>query len=477
MKITENQDGFYYKFCNGEKFTIRFHPTYTLLEHQGFESYVLNHYDCESIIKIILLKAVDSHYFLLSYPYQSEFEKILFLKIKEHWAKYSPPILERISSPTILKVHKKFNEFQRQMQSTYIPGYTPPAIFFEGFYEVPYLIKYILKYPACSIAVEYLNLLLRYSFYSEHLEKYKTKMSTVWAEEELDIRLYKIERNIPTLVYFEKHINAGLDNDIISCLESWRKLFSITERVSRALNKTLSNLSDTAGSNSILEFSNYSLVRPILNRLEIAVSSAGYDSRHSKIFMHAKEDRIMKALSLYSQHIRGVAVDSFLSLISEFVEFLDKFPDIHNGNIVGLTEKAIKWQEKEKDKDVMKLFCKYDETDKTSIPQFKLCENENIHFLSSAVDIVQEGVTMKHCVTKFIDDAIEGNSFYYHVNFNEESATAELDEKGRLVQINGPKNKTNTAVDFGSTFFLNSNNFVNPPVKMVCDRWQLSLFE
>ncbi|MCK5742780.1 MAG: PcfJ domain-containing protein, partial [Chlorobi bacterium] len=278
------------------------------------------------------------------------------------------------------------------------------------------------------------------------------------------------------LDYFEKYINAGLDKDIISCLKSWRKLYSITERVSRALNKTLSNLTDISGSNNMLEFPNYSLVRPLSNRLEIAVSSCGYDSRHSKIIMHAKEDRIIRALSLYSQHIRGVAVDSFLSLISEFVEFLDKFPDIHNGNIVGLTEKAIKWQEEEKDRDVMKLFCKYDETNKTAIPQFKLCENENIQFLSSAVDIVQEGVTMKHCITEFIEAAIEGRSFYYHVNFNEESATAELDKYGRLVQINGPKNKTNTAVDFGSTFFLNSNNFVNPPVKMVCDRWQLSLF-
>ncbi len=58
---------------------------------------------------------------------------------------------------------------------------------------------------------------------------------------------------------------------------------------------------------------------------------------------------------------------------------------------------------------------------------------------------------MGHCVGNYSCQAQQGQCYLFHVEWKGESATAEVDKNGRLVQVKGPHNKENLATKYGKT--------------------------
>ncbi len=59
--------------------------------------------------------------------------------------------------------------------------------------------------------------------------------------------------------------------------------------------------------------------------------------------MHATEADIKKAIQLWAEQLNKSADTRHWPSLLRFVQLLDDYPEHHDGNIVELTEKAIRW--------------------------------------------------------------------------------------------------------------------------------------
>lgn len=73
---------------------------------------------------------------------------------------------------------------------------------------------------------------------------------------------------------------------------------------------------------------------------------------------------------------------------------------------------------------------------------------DNIRFLQNQREVVEEGRLMKHCVASYKDYAAKGNIHLFHVNYQNEHATAAVLPDGQIQQVYGPKNKLNDACKY-----------------------------
>jgi len=59
---------------------------------------------------------------------------------------------------------------------------------------------------------------------------------------------------------------------------------------------------------------------------------------------------------------------------------------------------------------------------------------------------------MNHCVgsRSYIEKAVNGSCYIFHLDYQDQTATVEVDRWGNVVQANGPSNKANVASAYGS---------------------------
>ena len=126
--------------------------------------------------------------------------------------------------------------------------------------------------------------------------------------------------------------------------------------------------------------------------------------------------------------------------------FMEDFPDGHNGNIVGLAEKSIRWHRDHRREMTDRTIQKYGDTTEVARPTIPLPEEPGIRFLETVGEICDEAEEMEHCVASYARDTIRGTSFLFHVNFGGETATVEVGPSGTVYQAVGPKNRDNAAV-------------------------------
>jgi hypothetical protein len=101
----------------------------------------------------------------------------------------------------------------------------------------------------------------------------------------------------------------------------------------------------------------------------------------------------------------------------------------------------------------------YPET-KTKLPPWKLPDDKKIRFLGNAKDIIIESETMRHCVANYVDDAIKGISYFFHVEYNGLHATAQITKNRGFVEARGFRNQMNAACLYAreklSGWFMNN---------------------
>ena len=92
-----------------------------------------------------------------------------------------------------------------------------------------------------------------------------------------------------------------------------------------------------------------------------------------------------------------------------------------------------------------------------AIPPIPLPESNEklkVRFLDTVGAIASEGQEMKLCISTYINNALSGDSFLFHIDHLEtgQVASVEVDRFGRVIQSQGPANFINTAAKQGESF-------------------------
>ncbi|MHA2063258.1 MAG: PcfJ domain-containing protein [Candidatus Thorarchaeota archaeon] len=85
----------------------------------------------------------------------------------------------------------------------------------------------------------------------------------------------------------------------------------------------------------------------------------------------------------------------------------------------------------------------------TAVPPIPLPTDDKLIFLDTVERVADEGANMGHCVGGYAGRAVEGHCYLFHVEYDGEEATVEVDQFGTVRQGSGPKNTRNKAVDYG----------------------------
>jgi hypothetical protein len=233
-------------------------------------------------------------------------------------------------------------------------------------------------------------------------------------------------------------------------LGCWQGLFSPTGRPYRSLSRTLMTLPGGMSPTLVGQLRNVELERPIYDRVELIVAIAGRDSHNRHVFMHAKRGEIEEAFTRVSERIKGTLRRTHS--ICRFVRYLMDYPDLHRGRILGLAQKAIRWHRQDvQEQERQRALSRYGPDKPTALPPILLPTDPHLRFLERVTDISEEGRRMSHCVgsRSYVEKAVNGSSYLFHVDYQDQRATVEVDRWGQVVQAQGPQDHDNDAAAYG----------------------------
>ena len=242
----------------------------------------------------------------------------------------------------------------------------------------------------------------------------------------------------------------------IGAMHEWRALFSVTGETYGTLDRTLMNLPGGLPHSLVCQLATTELLRPIVDRPELAVlllsrvkgrpNDAGHNSR---VFHHTNRDQIRRALRAVADHTRNTLSLRGIGGLAFLVRFLLDYPEQHNGNIVGLARKSIRWHREQQDITRQKYLSQFGPQTKVATPPIALPDMEEVRFLATVEDFAEEGEAMDHCVASYIKHAIEGVGYFFHVHHEGEDATVLVAHDGDVLESLGPRNKLNGAAKWG----------------------------
>ena len=319
-------------------------------------------------------------------------------------------------------------------------------------YERPYIAKDIINYRAAAAAALHIR----------HLS---------------EIRAVRIAKRSKAAVALKRmaykmglwcHVNLGTDceNDEaqiridLEALENWPALFSPTGQPYRSLNRTLMNLPGNIPPGLLLNLAKVTLERPIFERRELLLLLIAVDlqsRRHPvpvpfrdlRIFMFSKVPQIKRAVQLIARSTGNALSSNRTRDLMFLARYLADYPEVHRGNLVGLTKKAVKWHRDIYDRDLNEKLDALGRSAKTSLPPIPLPDLPGVRFLDNVEAVAEEGVKMRHCAISYTDDAVNGFAYLFHVEHDGELATVEVGHDGKVRQAQGPRNRRNRAADWG----------------------------
>ncbi len=205
----------------------------------------------------------------------------------------------------------------------------------------------------------------------------------------------------------EKDLSSALKVDeALEMMDNWRGLYSPTGESYRSLDRTLMNLPAQVPPRLVLYLSEIYLQRPVLSRSELIVLTL-YLQRcpdrelprlNEKVFENASKERIARAMQLVAEHTRVPLSFRRTRHLRFLVDFVMDYPEEHQGNIVGLAQKSIRWHRQEQQRVLEKTLNKLGDNTPTQAPPIPLPEDPNIRFLSTVKDVCEEGQRMRNCV-------------------------------------------------------------------------------
>lgn len=238
----------------------------------------------------------------------------------------------------------------------------------------------------------------------------------------------------------------------IEVMSDWKSLFSPTGESYRSLNRTLTNLPGGITPALMLKLRRFILPRAITNRLELTGTILAHSAdrhRHIRAWSFATEGQIKEAMRRISADCQQELSPRRWADVESVVSYLGDFPDDHNGNLIGLTEKAIRWHRDVRRGAIEADLGRFDQDTKLAKPAIPLPGIPGIRFLETVGELCEEGRDMEHCAASYASRAVDGACFLFHVEHEGEKATAEVNWFGQVVQSRGPRNRDNVAAEWG----------------------------
>ena len=265
---------------------------------------------------------------------------------------------------------------QRSLFAAAFKAKFPRIVFAPELYREQHLVQDIVKYRAAAIALADSNYLCH-----QAMEK--------------RVRRFAKELGADARVQI-----GSLENSILlNHLQEWRVLFSDQPSSYPTLDRSLMNLPGRIPIRLLRNLTEVHLERPISNRLELLATLAGRDSNANwRVFHHAPEDRIRRAIALVGHHTRQTFSLRRASEVSMALKFIADFPDRHNGNLVGLAEKSIEWHRAERRGEIARTSHGLEDADPTAPPPIDPPEDSRIRLLRTVGEVSEEGKFMEHCL-------------------------------------------------------------------------------
>lgn len=336
-------------------------------------------------------------------------------------------------------------------------------------YEDKYIVRDLMKYRAASHVLYCLDTLL-----SHHG---KRRVNELIAENADIVGLrdrYGVE---PAARIMHRPVP---DQSKKIAMANWVDLLSENETMYRSLNRTLMNLPGKMSSRLFCWFPEITLTRPITDRVELttvlsyaefASEQALEERRHIDTVMNARRNEIIDGWRIFARSTnRGEDFTHRTNDIRVFMGWLADFPDSATGNFVGTVKRCAAWH---RDFDMEKHFKYAREVGygaKTAMPPIPLPEDGSVKFLDTAYDVANEGFEMQHCVSGYVEKALNGSSYLFSILRDGERATAEVSNSGRIVQVSGQRNYDNKTCKWAQSYLkdwasgLSVNGECLPPV-------------
>jgi len=241
-------------------------------------------------------------------------------------------------------------------------------------------------------------------------------------------------------------------DEALELMAHWRDLFSPTGTTYRSLDRTLMNLPGGIPAGLLCSLAKIHLRRPVFRRLELLALLCHVDAgepRHGDVFMFAPDEQIKTAMRQVAASTGNELSPRRSRDVHFLVRFLLDFPEDHAGHIGGLTRKSIRWHRDRREVEAEGILERLGGDKETARPPISLPKHAGIRFLGTAGEIVAEGQDMKHCVTMYAEQAVYGQSYFFHVQRNGEHATVQIGRQGQVIQAHGPHNQRNAASSWG----------------------------
>ena len=251
------------------------------------------------------------------------------------------------------------------------------------------------------------------------------------------------------------HGSAVSAKHALAHLQEWRSLLSPSGQSYRSLDRTLMNLPRRVPGHLVCLLNQITLTRPLTDGLELLLVTLFLErDRHratarQNVFMAARAPQIREALRRVAAHTRNDLRVTRQRDIRFLIGFLIDFPGPHDGTIVGLTDKAIRWHRCRLTSERANVLERYGAQTRVSVPPIPLPADSSVRHLATVKEIVEEGERMGHCVASHVPYALRGAFFVFHVEQDGESATVMVREDGQVIDAQGPRNRSNRASRWG----------------------------
>jgi len=269
-------------------------------------------------------------------------------------------------------------------------------------------------------------------------------------------------------------------------LQDWKIAYSENGELYTSLNKTLMNFPNGVVYYNALSLGGLRLPEPVTTRLRayayamIARSTASYRQNSREKLIHvvlkSSDEDIKEAIrymwnyfpNTYTGDFRKVkGIEHAFSLIFDYPANM-----IGDWDIMGLCKRSelyqhnqelqdqIRQQEWEAQRLVMQEKNREERekwekeqalirSSKTALPPIPLPEQDYIGFLDTYNMVVQEGSLMSHCIASYAESAVKGHCYLFHVNYEGEQASVEVNPNGFVNQSYGPRDTINKASEHG----------------------------
>lgn len=254
--------------------------------------------------------------------------------------------------------------------------------------------------------------------------------------------------------------------------------------------KTISNYPNGVTYYDIENFSRINteyLSEPITSRIRmiayisLATSNAGMSKNYYKVIKNSTDDEIKKAVKMYFAD--NASNDKKADLrrhrnvewaIRYMLDYVAESDNVANINMIGLYKRAKQYHaelEREAQQRKINWQLEHEEFLKKEVvlPPIELPKDPHLSFLKTVKDIREEGEEMHHCVSGYANYALKGQSFLFHIDYNGELATAEVNTMGSVVQVRGPHNTENSATKYGEKVLHKWGKKFTNAVKTVVD--------